>query len=81
MSRVYREGNLLTCYDCGWKVLLSEGKEEPEHLCPDDCPTCKGRGRIGGASVRETEAARKGVRVVRRECPDCAGTGKRRNTA
>ena len=47
--------------------------EEFEELKTDDCPACRGRGRIEGMPERDHE----GIKIEPRYCQVCGGSGKK----
>ena len=64
------------CSECGWESdgMHSVEADEPDHLCADDCPDCKGRGRIEGIPMRVPH----GIEIEPRYCKTCGGKGKRK---
>jgi DnaJ-class molecular chaperone len=47
--------------------------DEGEQLKADDCPACRGRGRIEGMPERDHE----GIKIEPRYCQVCGGAGRK----
>lgn len=52
MSRVYREGNLLTCHDCGWKASLARLRKNQSTCARTAAPGARDAG-VSAACLSE----------------------------